>query len=167
VPLAALGVYVNDSFVALVGSAAAPVWNETAPGKFEALIVSDKDEPVVRVTRIYEIKSGTYDFTLRQTVKNESAQPVKVRWLQLGSVDLPGDASGYGGDRRRVQFGFLLSPALDPSRRLIQARDYMLDHNHALGTPDRSSGVYPVEATLWPAPAARAIVPGADLSWSA
>ena len=163
VPMAALGVYINDQFVALVGSQAEPVWKQVAPGSFEAEVVNDSGATVARVSRKYELTAGSYDFTVRQSIRNESGQALRVRWMQLGAVDLPGESTGYGGDRRRVRFGYLLSPTADPSRRAVVSNEHKQDHAKALGPPDKATGFFAPQMQLWPTVTTQQ--DGLELSW--
>src|SRR5690606_12718227 len=40
---------------------------------------------------------------------NLTDAPLPVRWYQWGPVDLPQGFVGYGGDKRRLRFGYLRS----------------------------------------------------------
>src|SRR5690349_20535341 len=95
-----LGAYESDAGV-LRGT---PVWRQTGPGAFEAVVVNGRGERVVRVSRRYELEPGSYVVRLWQSVENLTGAPVKLRWTQFGPIDLPQD-SAYGGDKRRVRFG--------------------------------------------------------------
>lgn len=151
VPLAALGLYVNDAFVSLVSSAQGPVWRQTdaaKPGEFEAYIVNDKGENVVRVGRRYTLAANSYSLDLAQTATNLTSAPLKLRWLQLGPIDLPPESSNYGGDKRRVRFGYLHNATADPSRRIVLSNEFLQDHAAVLGS--NKAGNYEPSVKLWP-----------------
>lgn len=147
VSMAALGVYINDRpFVRLDSKEA---WHpiEGVPGRFEAEVLDENDQPVLHVERRYAFRDGSYGLTLTQRVTNLTVAPVQVRWLQLGPIDLPMDSFGYGGDKRRVRFGYLLGPTADPSRRVVVYNEFIQDHPTLLGG---KNGLYPTEIKLWP-----------------
>lgn len=158
-PFAALGLQVVDpttnttQFVTLArGSRGGPVWRQVAPGRageFEAIILNDKDQKVLRITRTYRVKPGLYDFEVIQKIENLSQSPITARWFQFGPSDLPNEGIGYGGDKRRLRFGHLLDPALDPTRQVVVSSDYLIPHQTALGSRD-NSGVFKEPSPSWP-----------------
>lgn len=148
VSMAALGVYVNSQFVPLVASAEGIVWQETGPGAFDAVILDDQDVPVLRIERRYTVEPGSFRINLAQRAFNLTDKPVQVQWLQLGPVDLPQDSSGYGGDKRRSRFGYLMSASADPSRRAVVSHDFVQDHPALVGKV--TGGVYAPSLPLWP-----------------
>jgi YidC/Oxa1 family membrane protein insertase len=95
-------------------------WKQTAPGAFEAEIVDGAGKPAVRITRAYELKPGTYDLAIAQKVENLTDHPIKLTWHQFGPTSLPSGTIRYGGDVRRVRFGYqLASKEKDPERLVI------------------------------------------------
>jgi len=151
VPMAALGLYVNDTFVNLVSGTEGPVWRQVSPkrpGDFEAFIVNDKGEDVVRLNRHYTLTANSYSLDLAQSAINLTTTPLKLRWLQLGPIDLPPESSNYGGDKRRVRFGYLHNAVADPVRRIILSNEFLQDHTDVLGT--NKTGNYEPSIKLWP-----------------
>lgn len=145
------------------------LWRQVAPGEFECIIgAGDSAEPALRLTRRFELRPGAYEFAIHQRVENLTGRPVKVRWFQYGPMDLPVSKASYGGDVRRVRFGYLLPANLDPAQ-IVQGGDrFLTSHNDALGSP---TGVLANGAPAW---APKALWPNADstknqltLSWAA
>lgn len=115
--LAALGVSINGQFVGLFSDTSSgsvrPVWQQVSSGEFVAEIVDESDTPIARVTRHYEFSPDKYDFGVRQSFTNLTAQPMKVQWWQYGPVDLSEDKSGYSMDLvRRIRFGYQTDPSV-------------------------------------------------------
>ena len=80
---------------------------------------------VLRLTREYSLAEHSLEIGLAQKVENLSGALLSVRWYEAGLTDLPQDAMGYGGDKRRVRFGYLLSPQKDPTRAQVQSSEYL------------------------------------------
>ena len=141
--LAAREVVLNGQILSLFSSGVddAWVWSQTAPGAFEATIVNANDEPVARITKRFSLKPDSFEIDLDQRIENLTDQPLDVRWIQYGPVDLPADEGTYGGDKRRAFFGHLIDPKKDPTRSFVQptsqiARQKLIDR---------------AERQLWPA----------------
>ena len=147
-PLAALGVEVNGKFINLSVDAAGSLWKRTGPSSFIAEIADANGNAALRVTREYAIAKGSRQLSLSQRIENLTAQAVNVRWYQMGPIDLPKDAATYIGEKRRLRFGYLLSPAYDPTQSFVQSREFVIDHAHALGT--YTPGVGYGEVQHWP-----------------
>ncbi len=96
-------------------------WEEMEPGRFRALIVDENDEPVLRIDKTYRVDSDSYELVIEQTATNLTDRELPIRWYQYGPVDLPQDRTGYGGDKRRLRFGYLLDPARDPSQQWVES----------------------------------------------
>lgn len=113
------------------------IWVETessdARRSFEATILDAEKVPVVRITRTFVLSKGSFDLTLTQRVDNLSSTPLTVRWVQRGPVDLEREKTNYGGDKRRLRFGYLLSPEQEPSRSVVVSTDYLDWHQSVLG----------------------------------
>jgi YidC/Oxa1 family membrane protein insertase len=60
------------------------------------------------------------------------------------------DSKGYGGDKRRVRFGYLLSPRSDPAQESVLASDFLISRMDALGKRADRSGPYLAEKPQWP-----------------
>lgn len=107
-------------------------WKQTAPGVFEASIVDAAGTPVAKVRRQYELALGAYEFTIRQSVENLTALPLKIRWEQFGPADPPLGPIRYGGDTRHLRFGYLYDATVDASRTTY-ADGFNLTHHEILG----------------------------------
>jgi len=149
VPMAALWADVNGAVVPL---AAQGVWRQRAgeAGVFEAEVVDGAGATVLRLERRYELPTHSYRFGVRQSIRNVTGAAVSVKWHQFGPVDLAGETTPYGGDRRRVRFGYLLNPTADPTRRAVVSNEFIQDHQEALGSVNAQTGAYPEVVGLWP-----------------
>ncbi len=103
----------------LTASTSETYWKQTAPGTFEAEIMDGAGAPAVRITRTYEVKPGTYDLGISQRVDNLTDKPISLVWQQFGPTSLPSGTIRYGGDVRRVRFGYQLTKEKDPERLVI------------------------------------------------
>lgn len=133
-PFAAFAVYINGERVDLALNAADPTktyWTQLAPGEFEATIVDGEGTPVAKVVRQYRLPVGSYEFTIEQRVENLTAAPLNVKFEQLGPADPPMGPLRYGGDTRRLRFGYMLPAAQDPSRTTL-ADEFMITHYQLL-----------------------------------
>ncbi len=81
-------------------------FRQVAPGSFEAVVVDNDDQPVLTITRQYELGDVEGKITVRQQVRNETTKALSVKVEQWGPGDLPYSHDGYG-DFRRVRFGYL------------------------------------------------------------
>lgn len=112
-------------------------WRELAPGQFEAEILGEDGKPLVRVTRAYRLASGSYEVLLEQKAENLSDRPLNIVWRQYGPAGLPLGTIRYGGDVRRVRFGYVMPATQDPSQQ-PQASDRaasLLPYRTAMGDP--------------------------------
>jgi YidC/Oxa1 family membrane protein insertase len=150
-PMAALALEVNGQFVVVASSAEGPTWRQVAAGRagvFEAFIEDASGARVLRIERRYNLGKG-YDIRIDQTVHNLTTTAMNVRWLQLGPVDLPHDVDGYGGDRRRMPFGYVAAPEADPARSVVMAHDYVAQLRTTLMGAAGPAG-YATELAVWP-----------------
>ncbi len=172
-PFAALWIEVEGKIVSLVGRG---VWKQVAPGSFEAVIENEAGEDVLRLRRTYILTDNTNDLRIEQRVANVSGQPLDVRFVQFGPIDLPKDAVTYGGDKRRVRFGYLLRPELDKSRSFVQSKNYLTPRANVLSPKDPSAlwqdpqtgktyKPYLASKQVWPDE--RAANAGFELVWAA
>ncbi len=143
------------------------VWRERAPGHFEAIIEDDAGTAVARVERRYELTAGRFDVVLRQTLTNLTDEPMRVRWIQTGPVSMPKEGAtpenpnpkaGYGGDKRRVRFGYVSQSQIDLANNrglldgTVTADRALKGIGWTLGPRDASNryegirGVWPIEA---------------------
>ncbi len=132
-----------------VPNAGQRVWRAVpggAAGEFEAFIVDAGDAPALRLHRAYSISPGSYDIVIRQRVENQSGRPLRFVWQQFGPTELHQDAKSYGGDKRKMRFGYLLDPSRDPSRSAVVSGDHELDHSKILGEPETKG----TQQVVWP-----------------
>lgn len=178
-PFGVLGVEVTPAggaaqFVPLAGNALRPVWRETGPGRFEAFIVGPEGRRVLRVDRAYELADNRYSFTIRQRIANLTQTPLSVRLYELGPIDLEEEHGTYGGEKRKVRFGYLLPPAMDPSQRNVVSTNFTLTRADALGEKTPTGYKPPASsfatanpgtrAPLWPTE--RSIIESCQLAWA-
>ncbi len=124
------------------------IWREIEPGRYEALIVDDNDREVLRLERRYALQPGSYEVSLSQTLENLSDEPLDVSLYQYGPGDLTQGTGTYGGDRRRINFGYLLKPALDPAQIHVRADEFLTERSSLVGSERRRA------ERLWPNPQA-------------
>ncbi|MEL6795732.1 MAG: hypothetical protein AAFO89_02815, partial [Planctomycetota bacterium] len=144
-PFAALWAEVDGLIVGLTGN----VWRETSPGTFEAVIEDADGNEQLRVTRSYVVPDGSLDVLVSQRIENLTDTPRKVRLVTFGPIDLPKGEVTYGGDRRRIRFGYLKSPQLDPARNVVLAEKFLSPRTNFLGPRDES-GWYVPAREVWP-----------------
>lgn len=139
-PFAALAVAIGPpgsapNFVNLYSAGDGAVWKRTTdgPASFETIVEDTAGQPVIRITRHFDLIPGSYRFIIRQKLENLSAVPLSVRLYQTGPVDLKQDAASYGGDKRRVRFGYVLPPTLDPSQAYVVSDGFKLFRAEVLG----------------------------------
>lgn len=155
-PFAGLQLDINGAPVALLfamdpSGKAVPLWRETAPGVFEAIIVNSKQEQIARIERKYSLVPGSFTLQLAQSVTNLTGVPLTFRWHQFGPIDLPGDAGGYGGDKRRVRFGYLTSPEAQRSDPTVLSNEFQHSRSTIVGRTNKS-GVADELLPVWPNP---------------
>jgi len=159
VSLAARAVIINGQTVDLYSTTAGPIWRQTAPGAFEAQIEDGAGAPVARIEKRYLLASDSYDITIEQRLINLTAAPLTVEWVQYGPVDLPADRLGYGGDPRRVRFGYLPGASVDPTRQLVLTERALHRRSKIISNPLDEFG------RIWPTDDARNN--GWELVWAA
>jgi YidC/Oxa1 family membrane protein insertase len=115
---------------------AAPCWHELAPGKFQAIIINAEDQEIVRVTRTYTLQPDSHALDFALELENLTAQPLTLRWRQFGPVDLPQDSKSYGGDKRRIRYGYLLNPAMQGGDPTVLSNDFFWWRSEILGSTD-------------------------------
>lgn len=155
-PMAALGVTVNGVEVGVVGAyddaggvmVGRPVWREVGPGTFEAFVVNERGERVLRLERRYELPKGSYLVRLTQRATNLTGIGLRVSWQHYGPVDLEQDSAGYGGDKRRVRFGYLLKPMSQGTDPTVSSNEFLTARSDVVGSmgPAGYEAVMPV----WP-----------------
>ena len=149
VSLAARAVIIGGQTVDLYSTTAGPIWRQTAPGAFEAVIEDDAGTEIARIEKRYVLKPDSYDIRLQQQLINLTDSPLTVEWIQYGPVDLPADRLGYGGDPRRIRFGYLLGPTADPSRQIIQTERALHRRSSIIKKPlDEFGRIWPTESAV-------------------
>jgi YidC/Oxa1 family membrane protein insertase len=182
VPFAALAIEITQPGVpgVIVPLAGPNIWQPATdrPGRFEATIADDSGAPALRLTREYTLAPSYPDIVLSQQVTNLSAQALSVKFYETGPVDLPQDAIGYGGDKRRLRFGYLLPSTKDPARATVLSSDFLMPRMAALdkreplmgpdGKPLLDATGQPLvgfkDKALWPNERSREN--GYDLTWA-
>lgn len=146
--------------LALTPDPTATFWREISPGAFEAEILDESDKPILRLTRTYQLKPGSYELLVDQKAQNLCERPLSIVWRQYGPTSLPLGTMRYGGDVRRVRFGYLLPVANDPSQT-PQASDRsasLLPYLTAMG--DQAPTAFP--GTFFPAWDKKVLWPNSD-----
>lgn len=155
-PMAVISVRIGNQNVNLLGTSEegpdVPVWEQIEPGVFRAVVVDDRDSPVLSITRRYVLDSTSYDVAIEQELVNLSGVDLTVQIDEFGPFDLPREAVGYGGDKRRVRFGYLGRPAINPSRQVVGATDFLLSRRRVLGKRDKATRRYEPARPIWPNP---------------
>lgn len=158
-PMAADSVEIDGQVVSLLGYTedpakgrlGSPVWRQTAPGTFEAEVVDGQDTPVARVQRTYSIAPGSYQVKLEQRVVSLAKTPLAVKWFQYGPGDLEQDNASYGGDKRRVRFGYLFKPQAQGNDPTVLSDEFVTARSGELG-PARKDTTYEDVRPIWPNP---------------
>ncbi len=153
--LAARAIVVNGVFVDLYSSfiqgRAIPIWREIRPGAFEATIVNADGDKVLQLRKRYTLTPNSYELAIEQIVENVSGTPLSIQWVQYGPVDLPNRDSGYGGDKRRLRFGFLHNSRIDPSRQIVNADQTLRARSKVVSQIDKAGApvvVWPYAASI-------------------
>lgn len=166
VPFAAGSVVLNGTYVSISGSDTEPYWTETAPGVFELFIDDAQGNPQLRIERRFELKpEHRHGFVLTESIENLSDAPARVVLNTLAMVDFPKADSTYGGDRRRVRYGYLLPPEQQGNSLRVQVDNELLSRNKLLGKREATQygKAYTGERLVWPN---EEVLPGAQrLSW--
>jgi len=151
VPFAATAVEVNGQPVNVYTADGRPAWRELGPGRFQATIANDAGEPVLRLERRYVADGTNYAFELERTAENLTDRPLRVRWTGFGPAQLYQESQGYGGEKRRVRFGYVApgSPAF------VVGSDFLLGLHGLSGPRDKATGLYEPVRVLWPNPTSR------------
>ncbi len=150
-PMAASSVTLGNQTIYLdYAPTGSVVWREITPGTFEAIIANDSDQDVARITRIFTLDPDSHNIHLEQRVDNLTDAPFTAQLVTTGLTDHPKDTLGYGGDKRRVRFGYLASPAIDPNRTVVSADAYLIPRRKTFGKRDATTGNYAPVAQVWP-----------------
>ena len=154
-----LGVTIDGSYVSLAPYEAGepvPVWKpaigadgQPVPGAFDAHVLDENGNRVLRVERRYTLAPGSFELSIEQRAINLTDDDLLVRLFQTGPADLRQE-SFYGGDKRRVRFGYFLDPAIEPTQTFVQADERLAGRGSLLGP--KTNGYYDVERQIWPTP---------------
>lgn len=156
-PFAAASVTIDGAAVDLsldTRDADVTLWRPKGPGAFEAVIIERGEDgterDIARITRTYRLAANSHEFTIDQRFENLSGRVLSVVWSQYGPADLPQGVLRYGGDVRRVRFGYL-PPANINDVRDVLGKEYRISHDAALGKASWGPGgrFYPIKE-LWP-----------------
>lgn len=159
--LAARAVLIDGQLVDLFGSDSEPLWRETAPGCFEAEVIDENDNPVLRITRAFSLRPASFLIDAEQRLENLTTETLRVEWVQYGPIELNEDGGGYGLDMRRVRLGYLLDPARDPSRQIVHPDTRLQGRAAVISRTTGGSA----DGLVWPRPADFANA--AELVWVA
>ncbi len=166
-PMGALAIQVNGQLVPLAGLTA-PVWRQidTEPNRrgFEAFIVDQDGNRVLRIVREFFLKEGSHEILLDQRFENMSDSPLSIVWKQYGPIELPRDTMAYGGDKRRVRFGYLWPQTSggQANPQDVFSTDYRWLLTKVIGK--YSQGSYAPVSAIWPN--SRASDRGYELVWT-
>ena len=152
VPFAARTIEINGESVGLSGWAY-PIWSQVEPGVFEAIVEDLAGNPIVRIERRFTIKPNHQQgFYLKETVENLSGAPIRTRLISTGAIDLPMAVSSYGGDRRRVRYGYMLPAEMQGTSMMVTVDDELKNRNKLLGKKKATEygKAYPSSLTVWP-----------------
>ncbi|MEM7621908.1 MAG: YidC/Oxa1 family insertase periplasmic-domain containing protein, partial [Planctomycetota bacterium] len=171
VPFAVLSVEVDG---AAINTAGEGVWRSVegvegeADASFQAVIETAAGEDVLRVTRRFVFEPDSFDLSIEQRVENLSGSPITVRLIETGPIDMPLPATRYGGDKRRVRFGYLLAEQLQGNAQEVTADSDLRGRGSIMGDRDKDAQGfkrYAESKDIWPN--AAAISKGHRLSWFA
>lgn len=166
VPFAAAWLNLNGTLISISGNDIAPLWSQTAPGVFELFVDDAEGNPVVRLERRYTLKpEKRHGFVLSESVENLTGEPISAAIDTFSMVDMPKAESSYGGDRRRIRYGYLRAPEQQGTSLLVQVDNELLSRNKLLGkkTQQQYGKAYDTERAIWPN---EQVLPGAGrLSW--
>lgn len=165
-PFAAISIQIEDSSVSL-GGWEYPIWSQMAPGVFEAFVDDVDGNPVVRIERKFTLKPNRqHGFYLSETVENLSGAPIQARLVSTGAIDIAKAKSSYGGDRRRVRYGFMLPADQQSASLTVTVDDELKNRSKLLGKKvanQYGTKEYPSNLVVWPN---EELLPGASrLSW--
>lgn len=153
-PMSVWAVQINDVLVPLQGipdidGLERRMWIEQAPGRFKARVDNAAGQPVLEIIRTIGLEPGSYNITFNHRLINRTTQPLTVSLVQVGPVELEQIAS-YGGDKRRVRYGYLTSPEQDPSQQVVLGDSQLKAHSQLIGKRDKATGRYDSPLEFWP-----------------
>ena len=172
VPFAALSIKMIDAggSTQTVGLAAQGIWKtvSSTPGAFEAFIDDEAGTPALRIERRFSLTPGTFRITIDRTIENLTDRGLTVFWSEAGPIDLPMPVTRYGGDKRRIRFGYLLNVDAQAGFETVTADGDLTGRPKALGdreTDDSEYERWAPSSPLWPTP--KSAKEGRRLVWTA
>ncbi len=159
-PFGAVRIEIEGRVVDLAGREKSPgrdvrdvsVWRQTGAGSFECIVENAAGTEILRISRVFELVPGTHVLRLLQRVENQTDRTLRFHWWQFGPTDLRLKANkdpkalAYGGDKRRVRFGYLGSPQIDPTRQNVLTAAYETTERRVVVEADR----FALGSTIWP-----------------
>jgi len=155
VPFALTAVFVNGERVDLTsGPRGEPVWRNReggAAGSFEAVIEDESGTPVVRIERTVGVKARSHEVQIRQRATNLTGVPIELSWVHSGPLSLDPDSGGYGGDKRRLRFGYWLNAKSQAGDTAVLSDRYTTPFVSLLGMSKEGAGyAFPTSRDIWP-----------------
>ncbi|MCA9288581.1 MAG: YidC/Oxa1 family insertase periplasmic-domain containing protein [Phycisphaerales bacterium] len=168
-PMAAAQVFITEngttrSCLLWAGPSGENVWNQVEAGEsfavFEATVVeaggapdAPVETPLLTIRRRYALTPNSYVVAVSQDVINRTTRPLDVQVQHFGPIDLVPDTmgsqvAGYGGDKRRVRFGYLASAQSDPTQQFVVADNDLRPRRSAITAANRAASAVPSD--LWP-----------------
>lgn len=156
VPFALTAVVVDGTRIDLTsGPNGEQVWSTRAggsAGELEATIVDGAGSPVLRIERTLSVEKGSHIVQIAQRAENLTNRPLTIKWVHTGPMSFETNSGGYGGDKRRVRFGYWLNPESQASDPAVLSNEHMLSMTSVINVSKAPNGAYAVPATetLWP-----------------
>ena len=153
VPFALTAVFVNGERVDLTsGPRGEPVWRNLAGvGAFEAVIEDEAGTPVLRIERTVTVKDHSHDVRIRQRAANLTDAAINLSWVHSGPLSLDPDSGGYGGDKRRLRFGYWLNAKSQAGDTAVLSDRYTTPFVSLLNISKEGGGyVFPTSRDIWP-----------------
>ena len=158
VPFAALAVEITDGpNTTTIGLASPGIWRavDDTPGVFEAFIDDADGNTALRIERRFSLTPNSFHLTITRTIENRTGRPLTVAFSETGPIDLPVPVTRYGGDKRRVRFGYLLNPEAQAGDTTVTPDAELMGRPTALGKRQTNASGYEgwaPTAPLWPNP---------------
>lgn len=156
VPYALTAVVVNGSRVDLTsGPNGEPVWGPRTggkPGELEATILDADGEPLLHIQRTLSVQQHSHLLHIEQHAENLTDEPLSIVWVNTGPVSFKSNTGGYGGDKRRLRFGYWLDPNSQKNDLAVLSNDFATPMPTAIGVERLPNGLYAVPASkpIWP-----------------
>ncbi|GAB4386031.1 MAG: hypothetical protein Kow0022_13970 [Phycisphaerales bacterium] len=156
VPYALTSVIVNGTRVDLTsGPNGEPVWRRRAggrPGELESTIVDADGRGVLRIERTLSVEKNSHLLRIEQRAVNLTERPLTLVWVHTGPVSFESNTGGYGGDKRRLRFGYWLDPSSQKNDLAVLSNDFTMPMPTAIGVERLPNGLYAVPASkqIWP-----------------